>query len=229
MAFYLGDDWNFEYIYKFVTARAWNPENREANRNLLDDGTLYVARFNADGTGDELPLVHGAGPLTAANGFRDQGEVAIKTRQAADAVGATKMDRAEWVVPHPVTREVFCACSNNSERGRDKLEGPNAANRRAPNPFGHLVRWREEGADPAATRFRWGMWMVEAGPEGKNTIKGRRLCASGRAVDRLGGNPVGADRCLAPQRSAKRRFRGLSATTTLLGGGSVHGESSGAS
>ncbi len=186
MAFYMGDDWNFEYVYKFVTALAWNPENRESNRNLLDDGTLYVARFNADGTGEWLPLIHGAGPLTAANGFRDQGEVAIRTRQAADAVGATKMDRAEWIVPHPVTREVFCACSNNSERGRDKFEGPNAANRRAPNPFGHIVRWREEGADPAATRFRWDV-MVEAGPEGKNTIKGDAFaCPDGLWIDSAG-------------------------------------------
>jgi secreted PhoX family phosphatase len=182
----MGDDWTFEYVYKFVTARAWNPEDREANRNLLDDGTLYVARFNADGTGEWLPLAHGAGPLTAANGFRDQGEVAIKTRQAADALGATKMDRAEWVVPHPVTREVFCACSNNPERGRDKLEGPNAANRRSPNPFGHIVRWREEGADPAATRFRWDV-MAEAGPEGKNTIKGDAFaCPDGLWIDSAG-------------------------------------------
>jgi uncharacterized protein len=187
LAFYMGDDANFEYVYKFVTRRPWEPGNRDANRHLLDAGTLYVARFNADGSGDWLPLVHGTGPLTAANGFGDQGEVVVRTRQAADALGATKMDRPEWVVAHPVTREVFCACSNNTERGRPTFEGPNPANRRGPNPFGHIVRWREDRADPAATRFRWDVW-VEAGPAARGgTIKGDTFaCPDGLWIDAMG-------------------------------------------
>jgi secreted PhoX family phosphatase len=172
LAFYMADDWEFEYVYKFVTARPWNPTDRGANRDLLDAGVLYVARFDAGGTGEWLPLVHGQGPLTAAGGFPDQATVLIRARQAADALGATKMDRPEWIVPHPVTREVYAACSSNSARGRDGNEGSNPANRRAPNAFGHIVRWREDGSDPAATRFRWDVF-VAAGPAGRGgTIAG---------------------------------------------------------
>src|SRR4030095_13913925 len=104
-AFYMGDDWNFEYVYKFVPRLPWEPGHPESNRKLLDDGMLYVARFNADGSGDWLPLVHGKGPLTAANGFRDQGEVLVRTRQAADALGATQTDRPAWIGPHTEKRD----------------------------------------------------------------------------------------------------------------------------
>jgi secreted PhoX family phosphatase len=177
LAFYMGDDQAFEYVYKFVPSRAWSAREREANRDLLDEGTLYVARFHADGTGEWLALVHGRGPLTAANGFRDQGEVVVRVRFAADALGATKMDRPEWIVPHPVTREVFCACTNNAARGHGANEGPNPANRRANNVMGHILRWREAGDDPAATRFAWDVF-VEAGdpaqpePHKKGNVKG---------------------------------------------------------
>jgi secreted PhoX family phosphatase len=146
LAFYMGDDEDQEYIYKFVTERPFDPTNRQANADLLDFGTLYVARFNADGSGDWLAL-------TGA----DLGEVRIRTRQAADAAGATKMNRPEWVVPHPVTREVFAALT--SGRG---------------DPFGHIVRWTEEGGDVAATRFKWQVF-VRAGPEGKGNIQGDRF------------------------------------------------------
>ncbi len=151
LAFYMGDDQAFEYVYKFVPSRPWNPKDRAANRDLLDEGTLYAARFNPDGSGDWLPL-------TGA----DAGEVAVYARFAADRAGATRMDRPEWIVPHPVTREVYCACTNNAARGRPGTEGANPANRRAPNPMGHIVRWREAGGDVAATRFAWDVF-VEAG------------------------------------------------------------------
>jgi secreted PhoX family phosphatase len=170
LAFYMGDDEAFEYIYKFVTAKPWVPNNREANRNLLDQGTLYVARFNADGSGTWLPLT---GP--------DPGAVLIRTRQSADAAGATKMDRAEWIVPHPVTREVFAALTNSSERKNTEPGNP-----RAPNPFGHILRWREAGDDVAATQFRWEVFVL-AGPEGKNTIKGDAFaCPDGLWIDSMG-------------------------------------------
>ncbi len=151
LAFYMGDDQAFEYVYKFVTARPWNPRERSANRDLLDEGTLYAARFNADGSGDWLPLT-GSNP----------GEAAVKARFLADARGATKMDRPEWIVPHPVTREVYCACTNNAARGHGTNEGPNASNRRENNVMGHILRWREAGGDPAATAFQWDVF-VEAG------------------------------------------------------------------
>jgi secreted PhoX family phosphatase len=141
--------------------------NRKANRDLLDEGTLYVARFNADGTGNWLPLV-GA-------------DAAIRTRQAADAAGATKMDRPEWIVPHPATREVFASLTNNRDR---KAADP--ANPRAPNPFGHILRWREEGDDVAATRFRWDVFVL-AGPEGKSSIHGDAFaCPDALWIDSMG-------------------------------------------
>jgi len=172
LAFYMGDDGDFEYLYKFVTARPYDPARREANRDLLDEGTLYAARFNAHGGGEWLPLLHGQGPLTTAHGFGDQGEVLVNTRQAADALGATKMDRPEWVMPHPGRREVYCACTANPARGRAGAEGATPVNRRAPNPFGHILRWREDGGDPAAVRFRWDVF-VQAGPaESGGTISG---------------------------------------------------------
>ncbi|MGE5794953.1 MAG: PhoX family protein [Bacteroidota bacterium] len=160
IAFYMADDEGFEYLYKFVTARPWDPSGREANRRLLDEGTLYAARFDADGSGVWLPLAHGAGPLTAANGFADQAEVLVKTRQAADAVGATPMDRPEWCAVHPVTREVYATLTNNTARGRDKRPGPDAANPRGNNVYGHIIRWREAGDDVAATAFRWDVFAL---------------------------------------------------------------------
>lgn len=206
LAFYMGDDSAFEYVYKFVPRLPWEPGHPGSNK-LLDDGTLYVARFNADGTGNWLPLVHGTGPLTAANGFRDQGEVLVRTRQAADALGATKMDRTEWIVPHPATGEVFCACTNNTDRGGAAFEGANPANRRAPNPYGHIVRWREDRASPAATRFRWDVF-VEAGPAGSSSIKGDAFaCPDGLWIDAMGALWVQTD--VSPNSLGKGEFASL--------------------
>jgi secreted PhoX family phosphatase len=192
IAFYMGDDEGFEYIYKFVTARAWDPANRAANRGLLDDGVLYAARFNADGTGEWLALEHGKNGLTAANGFASQADVLVKTRQSADRVGATPMDRPEWGAVHPVTREVYMTLSNNSARGRDKLPGPDAANPRANNVFGHIIRWREDGDDVAATRFRWDLFALggvpqNADPAKRGSFKGDAFgCPDGLWFDRRG-------------------------------------------
>ena len=188
LAFYMGDDADFEHVYKFVTARPWDPARRDANRDLLDEGVLYAARFDPDGGGDWLPLVHGQGPLTAANGFADQGAVVVRARQAADLLGATRMDRPEWIVPHPATLDVYCSCTGNTARGRDGNEGPTPANPRAPNPFGHLLRWRDEGGDPTATRFHWDV-LALAGPPGVggSTIAGDAFaCPDGLWVDSRG-------------------------------------------
>lgn len=176
---YMGDDERFEYIYKFVSRDKVRPGGYAANKTLLDHGTLYVARFDARGYGRWIALEHGQNGLTAERGFADQGEVLVKTRQAADAVGATKMDRPEWIAVHPHTGEVFVTLTNNSLRGQPGRE-VDEANPRADNIMGHIVRWREGGGaahDAAAEEFRW-MHFALAGdpnagkPEHRGSIKG---------------------------------------------------------
>lgn len=187
---YSGEDARFEYIYKFVSRDAMKPGGFKANAGLLDHGTLYVARFDADGHGRWLPLVHGQGPLTAANGFADQGEVLIKARQASDALGATKMDRPEWIAVDG-ERWVYCTLTNNSSRGTAGQPGVDAANPRANNTMGQIIRWREEG-DFDATRFEWNHFVLAGDPanerpEAKGNVKGDIFgCPDGLWVDGRG-------------------------------------------
>ena len=171
MVFYSGDDATFEYIYKFVTSDRYDPRNREANRQLLDHGTLYVARFRDSGDGEWLELTHGKGPLTAANGFRDQADVLVRTRAAADRAGATPMDRPEWIAVHPSTREVYCTLTNNARRGSKDVPGIDRANPRAGNTFGQIIRWREANADPAALAFTWDLFALCGDPQHADQAK----------------------------------------------------------
>ncbi len=153
---YSGDDEDGNYIYKFVGDRPWR-EHRLRRRSPLDHGTLYVARFDDDGTGTWLPLVHGTGPLTAANGWVDQADVLLRTRQAADAVGATRLDRPEWIAIHPENRDVYCTLTNGTS-------GPNPPNPRDPNPYGHIIRWSERDGDHTATSFEWDIFLLAGDP-----------------------------------------------------------------
>lgn len=169
---YSGEDARFEYLYKFVSRDRITPAGiglsaAQANRRLLDHGTLYVARFDADGTGRWLPLVHGQGPLTAANGFADQGALVIKTRQASDLLGATKMDRPEWLAIDPKTREAFCTLTNHSGRGQP---GPRRRATSTATPSAAPMAWSSTraaccGSRPTSARLRsararWRAWAT---------------------------------------------------------------------
>jgi hypothetical protein len=193
---YSGEDARFEYIYKFVSRDRIAPAGdgktaAQANRELLDHGTLYVAKFNDDGTGQWLPLVHGQGPLTSANGFADQGEVVIKTRQASDLLGATKMDRPEWLAIDPKSGEVFCTLTNNSARGTPGFPGVDGANPRAENVMGQIIRWKEEG-DFDAVSMRWSHLVLAGDPANeraaaRGNIQGDIFgCPDGLALDARG-------------------------------------------
>lgn len=163
IAFYMGDDARFEYVYKFVTKARYR---KGMTGDMLDEGTLYVARFNEDGTGDWLALDIDDPDFRTAAGmagveFKDQADVLVNTRLAADVVGATKMDRPEWGAVHPQTREVYMTMTNNTLRTNDQID---AANPRPSNATGHIIRWREQGNRAFATKFEWDLFVL-AGTE----------------------------------------------------------------
>ncbi len=165
VAIYSGDDARMEYVYKFVTDGKFDPKNREANRDLLDRGILYAARFEANGKMRWLPLVHGQGKLTAAEGFNSQADVMIELRRAAQLAGATPMDRPEDVEAHPQTGRVYVVLTYNESRKPDQV---NPANPRANNRFGHIIEIVPPlvGGKPdhAATECDWGFFLLGGDP-----------------------------------------------------------------
>ncbi|HSP30032.1 MAG TPA: PhoX family phosphatase, partial [Ilumatobacteraceae bacterium] len=161
---YTGDDENGDYLYKYVSARPWR-QARAQRRSPLDEGTLYVAVFDGAGNGTWQPLVHGTGPLTVSNGWVDQADVLIRTRVAADAVGATRLHRPEWVTVNERNKDVFLTLTN----GTINSSAPVNSNR-DPNPYGHIVRIRENQRDNTATSFTWDIYVIAGDPNYDTTV-----------------------------------------------------------
>ncbi|MDM7463681.1 MAG: PhoX family phosphatase [Tepidimonas taiwanensis] len=192
VAVYMGDDARNEYIYKFVSTQTWDPA--DANRSdriavgdkYLDSGKLYAAKFHADGTGTwvELSLANPAVANYTTYRFADDGDVLIHARIAADAAGATKMDRPEWGNVNPKTGELYITLTNNSNRRVNPTSSSHVAvdpaNPRAyadlrggtttlqGNVNGHILRIRD--ADPAATAFTWDVFLFGAESDASPTL-----------------------------------------------------------
>src|SRR5690606_8496672 len=166
---YMGDDTRGEHIYRFVSRDRYDPANPQANRDLLDHGTLYVARYHAkegelQGKGEWVALTHGSNGLTAEAGFASQAEILINARLAATAVGATTMDRPEWLAIHPHNGHVFCTLTNNHRRGVREDQPINAANPRARNLYGQIIRWAPSNGDHCADDFDWDLFVIAGNP-----------------------------------------------------------------
>jgi secreted PhoX family phosphatase len=180
LAFYMGCDSRNEYIYKFVSTAVWSTADigggMAAGNKYLNEGKLYAAKFNADGTGTWLLLDISVPAIAnfATYAFANQADVLVNTRLAADAVGATKMDRPEWGAVNTSTGEIYFALTNNSAANRTPVtaDGANPRSYNDPdgrrgsgNPNGHIIRFREQGSIPAnaaAMAFNWDIFLFGA-------------------------------------------------------------------
>lgn len=189
---YMGDDQVNDYIYKFVSDGKYTKGGD--NSQLLDKGKLYVARFDAGkavgdfaGTGEWLLLDKQANPkLQADSSFANQAAVLVHARMAGDVVGATKMDRPEWVSVHPKTGEVYVTLTNNTSR-----TVADEANPRAKNVYGQIVRWREAGGDAAATTFEWDIFVLAGNPTVHTERKDLRAGLANITADNTFNSPDG--------------------------------------
>ena len=157
---YMGDDERGEFIYRYVSNRTW--AEGQPTDGLLSDGTLYVAKFNDDQTGEWLALTPETTGMAPA-------EMLVFARMAGSKVGATTMDRPEWIACHPQRAEAYCSLTNNSNRGIKANAGGDATPVGGPNPreaneYGQIVRWRPEGEDHGATAFTWDLYVMAGNP-----------------------------------------------------------------
>lgn len=157
---YLGDDERGEFLYRFVSAGKYVTGGD--NRDLLEDGALFVARFSDDGTGQWVELSPETTGMTKA-------EICVHTRMAASQVQATTMDRPEWVAVNPNKAEAYCCLTNNKNRGIKPNAGGDGTAINGPNPreanhYGQIVRWTPRNADHTATDFRWNLYVMAGNP-----------------------------------------------------------------
>lgn len=157
---YMGDDERGEYLYRYVSAKAWT--EGDPSDGLLDDGQLYVANFNDDMTGQWIALTEDATNMSLP-------EILCFTRMAASAVGGTTMDRPEWIASNPKKPEAYCALTNNKNRGVKRNAGGDDTSVNGPNPresnkYGQIVRWRPDGGNHAADGFTWDLYVMAGNP-----------------------------------------------------------------
>lgn len=226
VAFYMGDDGTPGCIYKFIPTAAFDPNNRAANMNLLDNGTLYVAKFNGNGKGEWLELTQGKnglvvgatdpgnvsqGPQTPVTvNFATQADVLINTKSAARVAGGTLMDRPEWITVG-LDKTVYCTLTNNGGR-----QVTDEANPRANNPHGHIIRWKEAGNSPLATTFDWEILLLAGDPSlAANNLKGDIKGDTFSSPDGIRVDPQGR---LWVQTDAGTG----SSTTSIFGANSMH-------
>lgn len=158
---YMGDDERGEFLYRFVSQGVYTATGD--NSELLDSGDLYVAKFNDDLTGEWLALT------SETTGMSDA-EIRIFTREAASAVGATTMDRPEWVAANPNLPELYVALTNNKNRGVKPNAGgddtsANAVNPRVENHYGQIARWLPTDGDHTAGTFTWDLFALAGNPD----------------------------------------------------------------
>lgn len=179
LAFYMGDDSRGEYIYKFVSTAVWDAKDVKggyaAGDKYMNAGKLYVAKFNNDGSGQWIELAYGKNGLNESNTtypFKSQADVVTFARLAADAVGATKMDRPEWCTVNPVNGEVYVTLTNNSNRGKDYATDAanprnytdlyNGTKEQKGNVNGHIIRFKETDDKTTAETFKWDIYLFGA-------------------------------------------------------------------
>ncbi len=203
VVFYMGCDSRNEYIYKFVSTALWVASDVNGGMAVgdkyLDDGKLYVARFNSDFSGEWLELSNLAGiqaaPSSTTFTFGDTSDVYLNTRLAADKKGATPMDRPEWGAVNPANGEVYMTMTNNSNRAVSLTDSANPRSYKdnttsttTGNANGHIIRWREMGSNPAATTFTWDIYVFGAESDDLNNPQ---VNLSGLTADNALSSPDG--------------------------------------